>query len=164
MYLICSGYLSPEYAMRGQISAKSDIYSFGVLILEIISGKKNSGCFQSDGGENLTSYAWNHWRAGTPLEVLDPFISDAYSIDEVVRCLHIGLLGVQKNPADRPTMASIVLMLSSLSLELPQPRLPAFFLQRSMERQSKELESDEFTSRSMPCSINEMSATEVQPR
>ncbi|KAF8030681.1 hypothetical protein BT93_E2956 [Corymbia citriodora subsp. variegata] len=158
------GYLSPEYAMRGQISAKSDIYSFGVLILEIISGKKNSGCFQSDGGENLTSYAWNHWRAGTPLEVLDPFISDAYSIDEVVRCLHIGLLGVQKDPADRPTMASIVLMLSSLSLELPQPRLPAFFLQRSMERQSKELESDEFTSRSMPCSINEMSATEVQPR
>ncbi|KAK3431966.1 hypothetical protein EUGRSUZ_E04151 [Eucalyptus grandis] len=96
------GYLSPEYAMRGQISAKSDVYSFGVLILEIISGKKNSCFSQSDGGENLASYAWKHWRAGTLLEVLDPLISNAYSIDEVVGCLHIGLLGVQEDPADRP--------------------------------------------------------------
>ncbi|KAK3431876.1 hypothetical protein EUGRSUZ_E02984 [Eucalyptus grandis] len=119
------GYLSPEYAMRGQISAKSDVYSFGVLTLEIIGGKKNSCFFQSDGGENLASY---HWRAGTPLEVLDPFISNAYSIDEVVRCLHIGLLSVQEDPADRPTMASIVLMLTSHSVKLPQPRQPAFFL------------------------------------
>ncbi|KAI6697954.1 hypothetical protein NL676_018073 [Syzygium grande] len=62
------GYLSPEYAMRGQISEKSDVYSFGVLILEIISGKKNSYFFQSDGDENLASFAWKNWRAGTPLE------------------------------------------------------------------------------------------------
>ncbi|KAL3740608.1 hypothetical protein ACJRO7_021827 [Eucalyptus globulus] len=158
------GYLSPEYAMRGQISAKSDVYSFGVLTLEIICGKKNSCFFQSDGGENLASYAWKHWRAGTPLEVLDPFISNAYSIDEVVRCLHIGLLGVQEDPADRPTMASIVLMLTSHSVKLSQPRQPAFFLQRSTERQLKEPESDESTSRSMPWSNNEMSVTEVYPR
>ncbi|KAK3433088.1 hypothetical protein EUGRSUZ_D00611 [Eucalyptus grandis] len=50
------GYLSPEYAMRGQISAKSDVYSFGVLILEIISGMKNNCSFQLDEGENLASY------------------------------------------------------------------------------------------------------------
>ncbi|KAK3431828.1 hypothetical protein EUGRSUZ_E03786 [Eucalyptus grandis] len=56
LYLVCNGYLSPEYAMHGQISVKSDVYSFGVLILEIISGKKNSGFSQSDGGENLASY------------------------------------------------------------------------------------------------------------
>ncbi|KAI6704440.1 hypothetical protein NL676_007402 [Syzygium grande] len=59
------GYLSPEYAMRGQISEKSDVYSFGVLILEIISGKKNSYFFQSDGDENLASFAWKNWRAGS---------------------------------------------------------------------------------------------------
>ncbi|KAF8030675.1 hypothetical protein BT93_E2953 [Corymbia citriodora subsp. variegata] len=158
------GYLSPEYAMRGQISTKSDVYSFGVLILEIISGKKNSSFFQSDGGENLASYAWKHWRAGTPLEVLDPLISNAYSIDEVVRCLNIGLLGVQQDPADRPSMASIVLMLSSRSVRLPQPRQPAFFLQRSMETQLNELVSDQSTSIPMPWSTNEMSITEVYPR
>ncbi|KAL3740588.1 hypothetical protein ACJRO7_021808 [Eucalyptus globulus] len=158
------GYLSPEYAMHGQISAKSDVYSFGVLTLEIICGKKNSCFFQSDGGENLASYAWKHWRAGTPLEVLEPFISNAYSIDEVVRCLHIGLLGVQEDPADRPTMASIVLTLTSHSVKLSQPRQPAFFLQRSTERRLKEPESDESTSGSMPWSTNEMSVTEVYPR
>ncbi|XP_056171973.1 cysteine-rich receptor-like protein kinase 10 isoform X3 [Syzygium oleosum] len=158
------GYLSPEYAMRGQISEKSDVYSFGVLILEIISGKKNSCFFQSDGGENLASFAWKNWRAGTPLELLDLFIGDIYSIDEVLRCLHIGLLGVQEDPANRPTMASVVLMLSSNSTKLPKPRQPAFFLQRSTERQSKELEPDESTSRSMPWSINEMSVTEMDPR
>ncbi|XP_030511487.2 cysteine-rich receptor-like protein kinase 10 isoform X4 [Rhodamnia argentea] len=158
------GYLSPEYAMRGQISVKSDVYSFGVLILEIITGKKNSCSFQSDGGENLTGYAWKHWRAGTPLEVLDPSIGDSCSMDEVIRCLHIGLLGVQEDPADRPTMASIVLMLSSHSVKLPQPRRPAFFLQKSMERQLKELKSGESTGGSMPWSINEMSVTEVSPR
>ncbi|KAL3740607.1 hypothetical protein ACJRO7_021826 [Eucalyptus globulus] len=158
------GYLSPEYAMRGQISVKSDVYSFSVLILEIISGKKNSGFSQSDEGENLASYAWKHWRAGTPLEVLDPFIGDSYSVDEVLRCLHIGLLGVQEDPADRPTMASIVLMFSSHSVKLPQPRRPAFFLRRSTERQLKELKSDESTSGSMPGSINEMSVSEVHPR
>ncbi|KAK3431883.1 hypothetical protein EUGRSUZ_E02998 [Eucalyptus grandis] len=151
------GYLSPEYAMRGQISAKSDVYSFGVLILEIISGKKNSGFSQSDG-------AWKHWRAGTLLEVLDAFTGDSYSIDEVLRCLHIGLLGVQEDPADRPTMARIVLMFSSHSVKLPQPRRPTFFLQRSTERQLKELKSDESTSGSMPWSINEMSVSEVHPR
>ncbi|KAF8024038.1 hypothetical protein BT93_F1291 [Corymbia citriodora subsp. variegata] len=158
------GYLSPEYAINGQISAKSDVYSFGVMILEIISGKRNSCFFQSDGGENLASYVWKHWRAGTPLEALDLFIGNSYSIDEVLRCLHIGLLGTQKDPATRPTMASIVNMLSSHSVDLPQPQQPAFFLQRSTERQLKELESDESTSRSMPRSTNEMSITEPYPR
>ncbi|KAF8030677.1 hypothetical protein BT93_E2954 [Corymbia citriodora subsp. variegata] len=158
------GYLSPEYAMHGQISVKSDVYSFGVLILEIISGKKNSCFSQSDGGENLASYAWKHWRAGTPLEVLDPLISNAYSIDEVVRCLHIGLLGVQEDPADRPSMASIVLMLRSHSVKLPQPRQPAFFLQKSTDTQFKELVSDESTSMSMQWSTNEMSVTDMYPR
>ena len=52
-----SGYMSPEYAFYGQFSVKSDVYSFGVLILEIITGKKNSSFFHSDGGaEDLMSY------------------------------------------------------------------------------------------------------------
>lgn len=52
----CSGYMSPEYAMRGQFSVKSDLYSFGVLLLEIISGKKNSYFFQTDAAEDLMSH------------------------------------------------------------------------------------------------------------
>jgi len=51
-----SGYMSPEYAMHGQYSMKSDVYSFGVLVLEIISGKKNSSFYQTDGAHDLVSY------------------------------------------------------------------------------------------------------------
>ena len=53
--LVCSGYMSLEYAMHGEFSEKSDVYNFGVLILEIISGKKNSS-FESEGAEDLLSY------------------------------------------------------------------------------------------------------------
>lgn len=48
--------MSPEYAMHGQFSVKSDAYSFGVLILEIISGKKNSSFYQTGGAADLVSY------------------------------------------------------------------------------------------------------------
>ena len=51
-----SGYMSPEYAMHGQYSMKSDVHSFGVLVLEIISGKKNSSFYQTDGAHDLVSY------------------------------------------------------------------------------------------------------------
>jgi serine/threonine protein kinase len=56
MVLACSGYMSPEYAMHGEFFVKSDVYSFGVLILEIISGKKNSSFYESEGTEDLLSY------------------------------------------------------------------------------------------------------------
>ncbi|XP_030474128.1 cysteine-rich receptor-like protein kinase 10 isoform X2 [Syzygium oleosum] len=158
------GYMSPEYGMHGQFSVKSDVYSFGVLLLELISGKKNSFFYQAEGGEVLASYAWKNWRDSTPLEVLDTAVGDSYSKNEVLRCLHIGLLCVQEDPRDRPTMANIVLMLNSYSVTLALPQQPAFFLRSRTERRMKELESDQSTSRSIPLSNNEMSVTEIYPR
>ncbi|XP_056171991.1 cysteine-rich receptor-like protein kinase 10 [Syzygium oleosum] len=158
------GYMAPEYGMHGQFSVKSDVYSFGVLLLELISGKRNSFFYQADEGEVLASYAWKNWRDNMPLEVLDPAIGDSYSRNEVLRCLHIGLLCVQEDPVDRPTMANIVLMLNSYSVTLVLPQQPAFFLQSRTERQMKQLESDQSTNRSMPLSTNEMSVTEIYPR
>ena len=54
--LFCSGYMPPEYAIRGQFSVKSDVFSFGVLILEIVSGKKNTDFYQSHHADDLLSY------------------------------------------------------------------------------------------------------------
>ncbi|XP_022720570.1 cysteine-rich receptor-like protein kinase 10 isoform X2 [Durio zibethinus] len=160
------GYMSPEYAMQGQFSVKSDAYSFGVLVLEIISGQRNSNFYQTDGAEDLLSYAWKHWKDGTPLELLDPILRDTYSRNEVIRCIQIGLLCVQEDPVDRPTMTTIVLMLNSYSVTLPLPKQPAFFLHSRTEGSmpNKEMESDQSTSRSMPWSINEASITELDPR
>uniref|UniRef100_A0A7N2LUP0 Protein kinase domain-containing protein n=1 Tax=Quercus lobata TaxID=97700 RepID=A0A7N2LUP0_QUELO len=142
------GYMSPEYVMYGQFSAKSDVYSFGILILVILSGKKINSFYQSDGPPDLLSFAWKHWEDGTLLEFLDPTLGGSYSRNEVIRCLQIGLLCVQENPVDRPTMASIVLMLNSYSITPPSPQNPAYLR----------------TERNMPLSINEASITEVYPR
>ncbi|XP_030968423.1 cysteine-rich receptor-like protein kinase 10 [Quercus lobata] len=158
------GYMSPEYAMQGEFSEKSDVYSFGVLVLEIITGKKNSN-FESEGAEDLLSYAWIHWRDGRPLELLDPTLEGFYLIDEAIKCIHVGLLCVQKDPADRPTMASIVLTLSSHSVSLPTPLQPAFFLRNTDQNLPQMyMESDQSTSMSISWSINDESVTEPHAR
>ncbi|KAK4857603.1 hypothetical protein QYF36_003278 [Acer negundo] len=56
------GYMSPEYALDGIFSTKSDVFSFGVMLLEIISGKKNRGFFHDDPYSNLIQYTWELWR------------------------------------------------------------------------------------------------------
>ncbi|KFK22135.1 hypothetical protein AALP_AAs39757U000400 [Arabis alpina] len=157
------GYMSPEYAMHGQYSMKSDVYSFGVLVLEIISGKKNSSFYQTDGAHDLVSYAWRLWSNGQPLELVDPAIVDNCQQNEVVRCVHIGLLCVQEDPVDRPTLSSIVLMLTSNSVTLPVPRQPGLFFQSRPEKDP--LDSSQFSnSRSLLGSVDDASITEVYPR
>ncbi|XP_074270061.1 cysteine-rich receptor-like protein kinase 6 [Silene latifolia] len=67
------GYMAPEYALQGQFSIKSDAYSFGVLVLEIISGRKATSLNQATHDvQDLLSYAWRQWEEGTPLEFVDP--------------------------------------------------------------------------------------------
>ncbi|XP_028767777.1 cysteine-rich receptor-like protein kinase 10 [Neltuma alba] len=128
------GYMSPEYAMYGQYSEKSDVFSFGVIILEIISGKKNtSRQNESQYVDGLLSYAWKQWKEEKLLEILDLNIKEFASYNEVIRCIHIGLLCVQENPDSRPTMATVVSYLSNDSIQLPLPREPAFFLHDGME-------------------------------
>lgn len=120
------GYMSPEYAMHGKFSIKSDVFSFGVLLLEIVTGLKNYGFHQSDLAEDLPSYAWRHWNEGTTSELIDATLNDCCCMDEVMRCIHIALLCVQEKVADRPTMSSVVLMLNKDSITLPSPLPPVF--------------------------------------
>ncbi|KAL0688097.1 hypothetical protein Bca4012_087774 [Brassica carinata] len=163
------GYMSPEYAMHGQYSMKSDIYSFGVLVLEIISGKKNSRAYQMDETStpgNLVTYAWRLWRNGSPLELVDPAIGRNYQSNEVTRCIHIALLCVQENPEDRPMLSTIILMLTSNTITLPVPRLPSF-IPRSrdeLDQISEGLESSQSTGRCVGNSVNDVSITDLDPR
>ncbi|KAM7490246.1 hypothetical protein LguiA_033167 [Lonicera macranthoides] len=118
-----SGYMSPEYAMHGHFSMGSDMFSFGVLVLEIISGKKNSYFHPSACGEDLLS----HVHDGTPLELMDPTLADSHVRNEVIRCIQMGLLCVQEDVDSRPSMAAIVLMLGSYTVSLPLPDQPPFY-------------------------------------
>ncbi|KAF8095942.1 hypothetical protein N665_0320s0069 [Sinapis alba] len=157
------GYMAPEYAMQGQYPIKSDVYSFGVSVLEIISGKKNSSFYQADGAHDLLSYAWRLWRNGTPLEIMDPVLVNNFQMTEVVRCIHIGLLCVQEDPVDRPTISTIILMLTSDTLTLPVPGEPGLFFQSTSTQDP--LNSDQsMKSKSIAWSVAEVSFTDLYPR
>ncbi|KAJ6842388.1 receptor-like serine/threonine-protein kinase SD1-8 [Iris pallida] len=120
------GYMSPEYAMGGFFSLKSDVYSYGVLIFEIISGKKNSGAYPFPAYINLVAHAWNLWNEGKALELVDESVSKSFSEVEVLRCIKVGLLCVQELPADRPLMSSVMVMLGADLTSLPEPTQPGF--------------------------------------
>ncbi|CAL2234696.1 unnamed protein product [Prunus armeniaca] len=125
------GYMSPEYAMDGLFSEKSDVFSFGVILLEIISGNKNIAFFETDHSLNLLGRTWNFWKEGKSMELMDSTLSASCSSSEVTRCIQMGLLCVQERAMDRPNMSDVVSMLSNETISLPLPKEPAFLSQLS---------------------------------
>ncbi|XP_058074995.1 uncharacterized protein LOC131223546 [Magnolia sinica] len=122
------GYMSPEYAADGLFSVKSDVFSFGIILLEIVSGKKNSGFYNYDDASSLTGHAWKLWREERGLDLVDPSLREKCNATQVLKCMHLGLLCVQERAMDRPTMASVLVMLDSETASLPAPKQPAFFV------------------------------------
>ncbi|XP_039140057.1 receptor-like serine/threonine-protein kinase SD1-8 [Dioscorea cayenensis subsp. rotundata] len=119
------GYMAPEYALDGVFSMKSDVFSFGVLILEIISGQRNR-VFLSNPHLYLLGRAWRLWNDGKVLDLLDPLICNSFSVTQVMRCINIGLLCVQEKPEDRPIMSSVVIMIGNDDAPLLEPKEPGF--------------------------------------
>ncbi|KAM0035486.1 putative protein kinase RLK-Pelle-DLSV family [Helianthus debilis subsp. tardiflorus] len=154
------GYMAPEYVMHGHFSIKLDVFSFGVLVLEIITGQSNHD-FQQEDGVYLLSYAWKSWRDGTLANIIDPvLLKGPNSLNDIFRSVHIALLCVQKNAIDRPTMSQVVLMLGSSSLTLQVPLEPAFFYHSTIDA-SKE---DSNRSESPLVSVNDVTNSEMVPR
>ncbi|CAM0883299.1 unnamed protein product [Alopecurus aequalis] len=125
------GYMSPEYAMDGVFSMKSDIYSFGVLVIEIITGKRNRGFYDDELDLNLLGYAWMMWKEGRGVELLDKAMSGTFDYSVVLRCIQVALLCVQVHPRSRPLMSSVVMMLSSENATMPEPNEPGVNIGRN---------------------------------
>ncbi|VAH95534.1 unnamed protein product [Triticum turgidum subsp. durum] len=115
--VVTYGYMSPEYAMDGMVSFMQDVYSFGVLLLEIINGRRNQR------SSNLIAHAWMLFEENKSLELLDPVVRDGCSLAELEQaatCIQVGLLCVQESPSQRPQMAAIIPMMShQKALERP---------------------------------------------
>uniref|UniRef100_A0A0E0ECP2 Uncharacterized protein n=1 Tax=Oryza meridionalis TaxID=40149 RepID=A0A0E0ECP2_9ORYZ len=107
------GYMSPEYVIRGHYSTKSDVFSFGILVIEIVTGRRNSGPHFLEQNEDLISIVRRHWEEGNIVEMIDHSLGRNYPEAELLKCVNIGLLCVQQNPVDRPTMAGVMVLLNS---------------------------------------------------
>ncbi|KAL9457910.1 hypothetical protein AB3S75_006868 [Citrus x aurantiifolia] len=154
------GYMSPEYVMNGIVSMKSDVYSFGVLVPEIVSSKKNNGSYDKERPLNLVGYAWQLWNEGKALELMDPTLDESCSPDEVMRCIHVGLLCVQDRAADRPTMSDVVSMLTNDTMALPKPKQPAFFINISSDYEEPEVTEIKLE----VCSVNDVTISRMEGR
>ncbi|KAK7312941.1 hypothetical protein VNO77_37209 [Canavalia gladiata] len=151
------GYMAPEYAINGQFSVKSDVFSFGVLLLELVCGKKNRGFSHSDKCINLIGHAWRFWKEKRPLELIDSCLKNSCILSEALRCIQISLLCLQRHPDDRPTMSTVVVMLISNEIALPQPKEPAFL----MDNISVNADS---SNKHKFSSTNGLSITKLEPR
>ncbi|GLU22198.1 hypothetical protein SLE2022_382900 [Rubroshorea leprosula] len=153
------GYMSPEYAFHGVVSIKTDVFSFGVLLLELVSGMKSTGRYHSEHPLNLGGYTWQLWNEDKALEIMDPTLDGFCPHNQILRCIHIGLLCVQDHAIDRPTMSDVVSMLSNETMLLPQPKQPAFFITSVVQQEvgGPEIKSEN-------CSINQVSISVMEAR
>ncbi|KAJ8763723.1 hypothetical protein K2173_003505 [Erythroxylum novogranatense] len=126
------GYMSPEYALDGFFSVKSDVFSFGVVMLEILSGKRNAAYYNSDQAFSLLGYAWRMWKEGRALELMDQAITETCNANKFVKCVNVALLCVQEDPVDRPDMSNVMFMLGNEVATPANPKQPAFVVRRSL--------------------------------
>ncbi|XP_050219786.1 cold-responsive protein kinase 1-like [Mercurialis annua] len=107
-----AGYLAPEYALRGQLTRKADIYSFGVLLLEIVSGRSNTNKRLPSEEQYLLERVWEVHEKGELEKLVDTSLNDDYDAEEACRYMKIGLLCTQVMPKLRPSMSTVVKMLT----------------------------------------------------
>ncbi|PHT99231.1 Cysteine-rich receptor-like protein kinase 2 [Capsicum chinense] len=132
------GYMAPEYLAHGQLTEKADVYSFGVLVLEIVTGRQNSQRENAEYTVSLLSTAWEHFQRGTVEEIFDPnlMLQNNHTINvkiEVARFLHVGLLCTQEAPTLRPSMSKALQMFVKKDEELPPPTKPPFVDEKTMQ-------------------------------
>jgi len=152
------GYMSPEYAMEGRFSEKSDVFSFGVLLLEIVNGRRNTSFYNDEQSQSLLGLAWKLWSADNAIALINPMIYEPCFEIEILRCIQVGLLCVQEFAQDRPTISVVVSMLKSEIGNLPPPTKPAF------TEKLIALDTNPFKCPQTKCSVNNVTVTMVQGR
>lgn len=106
------GYLAPEYAIRGQLTRKADVYSFGVLLVEIVSGRCNTNSRLPLKDQYILEKTWELFEQKALVQMVDISLNGGFNADEACKFLKIGLLCTQETPKLRPTMSSVVKMLT----------------------------------------------------
>ncbi|KAL0427619.1 UNVERIFIED_CONTAM: Receptor-like serine/threonine-protein kinase SD1-7 [Sesamum latifolium] len=151
------GYVPPEYVKGGIYSRKYDVYSFGVLLLQIISGKKTSCLYGVHKNINLLQHAYELWKNDNSMDFMDPSLDDTSSTCKMKTCMQVALLCVQERWEDRPSMLEVSSMLKNETDSVPLPSMPAFSTCRSPDTQN-------ICSSVELCSANMLTITQDIPR
>ncbi|KAI3722977.1 hypothetical protein L2E82_34228 [Cichorium intybus] len=120
-----SGYVAPEYAIHGQLSEKVDTYSFGIVVLEIISGKRCHDVIDHKSvNQSLLDHAWNLYESGTHVNLVDDKLdASEYVAEDAMKIIEIALMCTQSQVSARPAMSEVVTLLSDKSVdEIPPVR------------------------------------------
>ncbi|KAI6703207.1 hypothetical protein NL676_012343 [Syzygium grande] len=152
------GYVPPEYVRKGIYSMKYDIYSFGVLLLQIISDKRTSRLYGPNENLNLLEYAYELWKDDKCMEFIDQSLDDSSSSCKLMRCMQVALLCVQEKPEDRPSMLEVYSMLKNESSAVNSPKKPAFSINKDEDEDDKRLLKEAIHS------VNDASISELFPR
>ncbi|PHU26041.1 hypothetical protein BC332_04373 [Capsicum chinense] len=105
------GYMAPEYALWGYLTYKADLYSFGVVVLELVAGKSNMKYHPDENYVCLLDWALVLQRTGKFLELVDPRLGSDFNEEEALRMIKVALLCINASPALRPNMSAVVNML-----------------------------------------------------
>ncbi|XAR72217.1 Non-specific serine/threonine protein kinase [Bertholletia excelsa] len=151
-----NGYMAPEYSLHGYLSPKADVFSFGVLVLELISGQKNSSFIPTVDAQNLLEWAYKLYQKGKSLEVMDPALASSAIHDQVAMFVQIGLLCTQSDPTRRPIMRRVVLMLSKKPGTIEEEPMKPGYPGSRYRRRPRKLNS---SSSSCGCSVESNSNT-----
>ncbi|XP_008804702.1 cold-responsive protein kinase 1 [Phoenix dactylifera] len=138
------GYLAPEYAIRGQLTRRADIYSFGVLLLEIVSGRCNTNTRLPYEDQFLLERTWTLYERSQLVRIVDTSLNDDFNAEEACRFLRVGLLCTQDDPKLRPSMSTVVKMLRGerdVELEITKPGLISDFMDLKVKKQKPDEEN-----------------------
>ncbi|PSS10252.1 LRR receptor-like serine/threonine-protein kinase [Actinidia chinensis var. chinensis] len=153
-----TGYLAPEYVLGGHLTMKADVYSFGVLVLEVISGRSSAKANWGEMKKLLLEWAWQLYVEGRLLELVDPELEE-FPEDEVVRYMKVAFFCTQAAANRRPMMSQVAEMLSrDIRLNEKELTAPGFFQDSdgpSLDKKSSEC-STSYQMSSVPTTITQL--------
>ncbi|XP_042025425.1 probable leucine-rich repeat receptor-like serine/threonine-protein kinase At3g14840 isoform X3 [Salvia splendens] len=158
------GYMAPEYAMRGYLTDKADVYSFGIVVLEIVSGRSNSSIRPKEDSFYLLDWANSLKARGNLLELVDQRLESSFNKEEITRAINVALICTNVVAAERPSMSAVVSILEGKDV------VPKFVSESSFsagKTKPDEVEmgafDSEVVSADAPWSVSSTSAADLYP-